>query len=110
MSAMCFFNILAVQSCLEIFESQRLLSPEISAFSEKRRLNQISVNFRFWHKAAIRISGTFSESGGAVNLQRMVTSTCKRVVLFMQLTNISTAAKVAAIKALTTLSVNTSMV
>lgn len=43
-------------------------------------------NGRLWHKAAIRISGTFSKRGGAVNLQRMVTSICKRVVLFMQLT------------------------
>nr|AJF34376.1 hypothetical protein [uncultured bacterium] len=52
----------------------------MSAFSEKRRFNQISVNIRFWHKAKIRRSGTFRESCGAINLQHVVRSGCNVVV------------------------------
>ncbi|EMH8921613.1 hypothetical protein KC999_03390 [Proteus mirabilis] len=33
-------------------------------------------NVRFWHKATIRRSGTFSESGGTINLQHVVLNGC----------------------------------
>lgn len=37
-------------------------------------------NVSNWHKAAIRRSGTFRESGGAINLQHMVRNGYKEVV------------------------------
>lgn len=47
-----------------------------SAFSEKLRFNRRAVNFRFWHKATLRLSGTFRESRSTINLQRVVRSGC----------------------------------
>uniref|UniRef100_A0A486XPD4 Uncharacterized protein n=1 Tax=Rheinheimera sp. BAL341 TaxID=1708203 RepID=A0A486XPD4_9GAMM len=38
------------------------------------------MNSRFWHKAEVRRSGTFHESGGAINLQQVVRSGCNEVV------------------------------
>lgn len=43
-------------------------------------LLMVSVNIRFWHKATIQLSGTFHESGGAIDLQHLVKAGCNEVV------------------------------
>lgn len=49
----------------------------VGSIAERRPLTRRNCNRRFWHKATIRYSGTFSELGGAVSLQRVVQPTCK---------------------------------
>lgn len=51
----------------------------MSALSEKRRFNRISANFRFWHKATIHGSGTFSDSRG-VNFRQVLRNSCNEEV------------------------------
>lgn len=48
--------------------------------SEKQQLNQISVTFRYWHRAEIRRSDIFYESVSAINLQQLISTCCNELV------------------------------
>ncbi len=52
----------------------------IFTMSVKRLLQFSWVNVRFWHKAEIRRSGTFHESGAVINLQHVVRTGSNEVV------------------------------
>ncbi|MFN6969829.1 MAG: hypothetical protein ACK4NN_03140 [Rheinheimera sp.] len=60
------------------FRWKRFADPPYFQFSKLEDANS-SINGRLWHKAKIRRSGIFRESGGALDLQDEVNINCHEV-------------------------------
>jgi hypothetical protein len=63
-------NLLAIRDVSKFSRAPVQLLSKMSAFSEKRRFNRISVNFRFWHKVTFqRLFYPVKRAGGLAGFE-----------------------------------------